>query len=168
MDRETLIARLVDHSKHPRHRGRLERPDVSMPGGNPGCGDLVTLHVRAGDEGDRVAETSFEGEGCTISMGATSMLLQRVNREQLGFEEVRDFSYEEMLDMVGREVVGTRHRCATLALGTLKAAVRVIEMDRKLRAAGYSDEQIREMRDAVAQQAVGAGLVVGSEAKATG
>ena len=105
MDRETLIARLVDHSRHPRHKGRLERPDVSMPGGNPGCGDVVTLHVRAGDEGGRVAEASFEGEGCTISMGATSMLLQRVNRERLGFDEVLDFSYEEMLDMVGREVV---------------------------------------------------------------
>ncbi len=166
MDRETLIARLVDHFQHPRHRGRLDSPDVSMPGGNPGCGDLVTLHVKAGDDGRCVAEVSFEGEGCTISMGATSMLLQRVNREHPSFDELLDFSYEEMLDMVGREVVGTRHRCATLALGTLKAAVKTIETDRKLRAAGYSDEQIREMREAVARQAVGAGLVVGSEAKA--
>jgi nitrogen fixation NifU-like protein len=149
VDRETLIARLVDHYKHPRHRSRLDQADVRMPGGNPDCGDLITLHVRAAPEEARLAEASFEGEGCTISQAAASILLKKLNRERPSFEEVLDFSYEEMLDMLGREVVGFRHRCATLALGTLKKAIKAIEMDRKLRAAGYSDEEIREMREAV-------------------
>jgi len=164
MDRETAIEMLVDHFKHPRHHGPLPDADVSMPGGNPGCGDLVTIHLKA--DGDRIGTASFEGSGCTISQAAASILLRDVNREHTTFQEVLDYSYERMLDRLGREVVGFRHRCATLALATLKAAVRVIEMDEKLRGAGYSDEEIRELRDAAAQRVAGAGLVVGTGAHA--
>ncbi len=167
MDRDALIARLVDHYQRPRHKGALGQADVSMPGGNPGCGDLVTLHVKT-DGADRIAEASFEGAGCTISQAAASILLRKVNREHPTFEDVRDLTYEEMLDLLGREVVGFRHRCATLALGTLKAAVKALEMDRKLRGAGYSDEEIRELRDAAAKQAVGSGHVVGAGAEEAG
>jgi len=62
--------------------------------------------------------------------------------------------------------VGSRPRCATLALGTLKAAVKRIEMDRRLRAAGRSDEEIRVLREALASQAGGSGLVFGEGAEA--
>ena len=150
MDRETLIAILVEHSKHPRHKGRLEDADVSMPGGNPGCGDVITLHVKADPEEPRIATATFEGSGCTISQAAASILLGLVNRDRLSFEKALDFSYEEMLSLLGREVVGSRYTCATLALGTLKTAVKTIEMDRRLKAAGHSTEDIRRLREALA------------------
>ncbi|HEU5210667.1 MAG TPA: iron-sulfur cluster assembly scaffold protein [Longimicrobiales bacterium] len=165
MDRQTRIALLVDHFRNPRHRGTLEHPDVSMPGGNPGCGDVVTMHVRAADGDDRIAEVSFEGEGCTISQAAASILAQRANRKHYTFDEIAAMSYEEMIDLLGSDIVGSRPRCATLALGTLKAAVKRIEMDRRLRAAGRSDEEIAQMRAAIAQQA-GGGLVFGEDAVA--
>ncbi len=162
MDRETAIELLVDHYRRPRHKGPLADADVTMPGGNPGCGDLVTMHVKA--DGHRIAAATFEGSGCTISQAAASILLRQVNRENTSFQDVLDFSYEEMLDRLGRDVVGFRHRCAMLALATLKAAVRVIEMDGKLRSAGHSDEEIKALRDAAAKRVAGAGLVVGSGA----
>ena len=80
MDRETCIAWLVDHYRRPRHRGKLEDADVRVPGGNPGCGDLVTLYLRAEDGEDRVAAASFEGVGCTLSQAAASILAERTNR----------------------------------------------------------------------------------------
>jgi nitrogen fixation NifU-like protein len=166
MDRETAIAFLVDHYKHPRHKGRLAEPDVEMPGGNPGCGDVVVVQVRVDPTGGRIVEAAFEGSGCTISQAAASILLQRVNREQPQLDSVLELSYDEMIDMLGRDVVGFRHRCATLALGTLKAAVKTIQTDAKLRAAGYSDDEIRELRAARAAQAAGPGLVVGDGAAA--
>jgi nitrogen fixation NifU-like protein len=166
MDRQTRIALLVDHFKRPRHKGRLDEADARMPGGNPGCGDVVTLHVRAESGEDRLAEVSFEGEGCTISQAAASILAQRMNRKHPTFAEVLDLSYEEMIDLLGQDVVGSRPRCATLALGTLKAAVKRIEMDRKLRAAGRTDEEIATMREALAAQAAGNGLVFGERAAA--
>jgi nitrogen fixation NifU-like protein len=164
MDRQTRIAHLVDHFKNPRHKGRLEQADARMPGGNPGCGDVVTMHVRAVPDENRIAEVSFEGEGCTISQAAASILAQRVNRKQLTFGEIDELSYEAMIDLLGKDIVGSRPRCATLALGTLKAAVRRIEMDRRLRAAGRSDDEIRQMREALAAQAAGTGLVFGDDA----
>src|SRR5690606_18925212 len=135
-----------------------------MPGGNPGCGDVVTLYVRAEPDEDRIAAVGFEGEGCTISQAAASILAERMNRKRPTFDEVLALSYEQMIDLLGRDIVGSRPRCATLALGTLKAAVKRIEMDRKLRAAGHTDEEIRRLRDAIAAQAAGTGFVIGEGA----
>ncbi len=165
MDQETRIAWLVDHFKRPRHRGKLPDADARVPGGNPGCGDIITMYLKGQDGEDRVAAVSFEGVGCTLSQAAASILAERINRQQPTFAEVLDFAYEEMLDLLGRGIAASRPQCATLALGTLKGAVKTVEMNRKLRAAGRSDAEIAELRRAVAEQAAGTGLVIGDGAE---
>jgi nitrogen fixation NifU-like protein len=165
MDRETRIAWLVDHARRPRHAGRLDGAEVSVPGGNPGCGDLVTLHLKSDPAADRVAAVSFEGTGCILSQAAASILAERVNQQRPHFTEVMDMSYESMMDLVGRDVANSRPRCATLALGTLKAAVKAAEMNRKLKAAGHTEEGIAELRRAIAAAAEGTGLVLGEGAE---
>jgi nitrogen fixation NifU-like protein len=55
-------------------------------------------------------------------------------------DEVLEMSYEDMIEALGREVVETRPRCATLALGTLKAAARKYVRDEQRRAAGLPVE----------------------------
>ena len=146
MDRETRVAWIVDHYQHPRHRGALPDADVRMPGGNPGCGDLLTAYVRAAPGEDRVTALSYEGEGCTLSQAAASILAERVNRDHPTFEQVMAFTYEEMMDLLGKDIVSSRPRCATLALGTLKAAVRRLDMDRRLKAAGRTEAEVRALR----------------------
>ena len=165
MDRETRIAWLVDHSRRPRYRGKLPDADARVPGGNPGCGDVITLYLKAKGGEDRVAAVSFEGVGCTLSLAAASILAERTNRLTPTFEEVLAFSYEEMLDLLGRDIAFSRPQCATLALGTLKGAVKTVEMNRKLRAAGHTDEEIGELRRAIAAQAEGTGFVLGEGAE---
>ena len=165
MDRETRVAWLVDHYQRPRHRGKLPDVDAQVPGGNPGCGDIVTMYLKAKEGEERVAAVSFEGVGCTLSQAAASILAERMNRQQPTFSEVLDFSYEEMLDLLGRGIASSRPQCATLALGTLKGAVKTVEMNRKLRAAGHSNQEIRELRRAVAAQGAGTGLVIGEGAE---
>ena len=44
--------------------------------------------------------------------------------------EIEQMDYTTMVDVIGREVAQTRPRCATLALGTLKAAVKKYRADR--------------------------------------
>jgi nitrogen fixation NifU-like protein len=166
MDRDTRIAWLVDHAKRPRHAGVLPDADARVPGGNPGCGDLVTLYLKADPAEDRVAAVSFEGTGCTLSQAAASILAERTNRRHPTFAEVLEFTYEDMMDLVGRDVADSRPRCATLALGTLKAAVKTAEMNRKLTAAGKSALEIAELRRAIAAAAEGTGLVLGEGAEA--
>jgi nitrogen fixation NifU-like protein len=148
MDRETRIAWLVDHARRPRHPGALPDADVQVPGGNPGCGDVVTVFLKADPVEERIAAVTFEGTGCTLSQAAASILVERVNRQRPTFAEVEALTYEEMMDLVGRDVADARPRCATLALGTLKAAVQAVAMNRKLKAAGHSDAGIAALRRA--------------------
>ncbi|MBI2615392.1 MAG: iron-sulfur cluster assembly scaffold protein [Gemmatimonadetes bacterium] len=165
MDRETRIAWLVDHARRPRHRGKLPDADAQVPGGNPGCGDVITMYVQGQNGEDRLAAVGFEGEGCILSQAAASILAERVNRQRPTFEEVLAMSYEDMLDLLGRDVADARPRCATLALGTLKAAVKTVEMNRKLLLAGHTVADIQELRRAIAAQAEGTGLVLGEGAE---
>jgi len=164
LDRETRVAWLVDHYQHPRHRGVMADADVRMPGGNPGCGDVLTAYLRAQPGEDRVEALTYEGEGCTLSQAAASILAERVNRDHPTFEQVRAFTYEEMMDLLGRDIVSSRPQCATLALGTLKAAVRRLEMDRQLRAAGRSDAEVRALRGQADVPVEDGGLVFGEAA----
>ncbi len=118
-DRQEFIDFILDHYENPRHHGAMENPDVVMRGGNPGCGDIVTMYVRL-DEGERITEVSFEGEGCTISQAAASIVTEKVIGRTLA--EVTALDARIVVDEMGREVVANRLRCATLALNTLKAA----------------------------------------------
>ena len=66
MDRQDYIEIILDHYEHPRNKGRMEDADIQLGGGNPGCGDLITVYVKVGED-DRIERVTFEGEGCTIS-----------------------------------------------------------------------------------------------------
>jgi len=121
VDRQEAIEYLLDHYQHPRNQGPMEHADVVLPGGNPGCGDIVTIYLKVNDAGDHVERVTFEGQGCTISQAAASILTEMVEGKPLA--EIDEMDFNDMIDELGREVVSTRPRCATLALGTLKAAI---------------------------------------------
>ena len=136
MDRQMQIQILTDHYRKPRHRGTIEDADVAMPGGNPGCGDVVTVYIKGAEDHEHLQDATYEGEGCTISMAAASMLLEEVHDGDLTMNEIMEMDYNEMIDKLGKQIVASRPRCATLGLGTLKAAIRKYQRDRQLAAAG--------------------------------
>ncbi len=121
MERQEYIEFLLDHFNNPRNRGSLEDPDIMVNGGNPGCGDVVTLYVKLDGE-EHITDIKFEGHGCTISMAASSLLTEMVQGKTL--EQVRQLDYSELIDTLGREVVQSRLRCATLAMDTLQGGAR--------------------------------------------
>src|SRR6266699_3181618 len=112
-----------------------------------------------------VSRAGTRGVGCTLSLAAASNLAERVNRDKTSFDEILSFTPEAWIDLLGRDIAQARPQCALLALGTLKAAVKTVEMNRKLKAAGHSDEQIRELRRAIAEQGTETGVVVGEGAE---
>ena len=131
MGRQDRIALLVDHSKNPRHKGVLEGADVAMPGGGPECGGSVVIYLK-GDGDGRIEDLSFTGEGDTISMGAASVIMQKVHDEDLTMDEVIDLDYGAFVEGLGSDVVGSRTRNATLGLSTLKAAIKKYQSDARL------------------------------------
>jgi nitrogen fixation NifU-like protein len=98
----------------------MEDASVQLGGGNPGCGDLITVYLRIDDTG-KVSEASFEGEGCTISQAGGSIITEIV--EGLTLDEIKLLGKDTMVEEMGDDVVKSRVRCATLALGTVQAAV---------------------------------------------
>jgi nitrogen fixation protein NifU and related proteins len=127
MDRKAIIDTLLEHYEQPHNYGPLEDADVVLPGGIPDCGDKVTIYLKVAPGGERIAGLRFEGQGCTISMAAASMLTEQMQGASLA--EAASFDENALIDLLGREVVQSRPRCATLALGTLKAAVRQYKLE---------------------------------------
>ena len=133
MDRKERVAFLVEHFENPRHKGVLENADVAVPGGSPECGGSVVVYLK-GDGNGGIGDLSWTGQGDTISMGATSVIVERVRNDNLTLQQVLDLSYERFMDSLGRDVIGSRTRNATLGLSTLKNAVRKYQRDHHARA----------------------------------
>ncbi len=68
---------ILDHYKHPHHRGLREPFGAEVHHVNPTCGDEVTLRVHVTDDG-LVGDVSYDGQGCSISQAATSVLTDQV------------------------------------------------------------------------------------------
>jgi nitrogen fixation NifU-like protein len=73
---------ILDHYKHPQHRGLNDPFDAEVHHVNPTCGDEVTLRLRLED--GRVADLSWVGEGCSISQASTSVMSGLVVGEPVG------------------------------------------------------------------------------------
>lgn len=69
---------ILDHYKHPQHRGLREPFAAQVFHVNPVCGDEVTLRVTLSDDGTNVTDVSYDGQGCSISQAATSVLAEQV------------------------------------------------------------------------------------------
>jgi len=119
LTRQDYIENILDHHDNPRNKRRLDPADIEASGGNPGCGDIVVMFVNI-DEDGRIREATFQGEGCTISQAAASMLTDELVGKTL--DEVRSMSYEDVIEDMGKDVVSTRTKCATLALTIMKSA----------------------------------------------
>ena len=137
--RELYQEVILDHSRHPRHFGPLDRATHKAEGYNPLCGDRVTVMLALDGEG-RVADIKFEGKGCAISQASASMMTEMLAGRTLpeaeklmrGFlhlvkgEEAGDLSADdrEQLDvMAGISEFPMRVKCATLAWHTFKNAL---------------------------------------------
>ena len=131
MDRQDRIALLVEHARDPRHEGVLKDADVAMPGGGPECGGSVVVYLK-GDGNGRIEGLSFTGQGDIISLGAASIVMQKVHDEDLTMDEVIDLDYGAFVEGLGSDVVGSRTRNATLGLSTLKSAIRKYQRDARL------------------------------------
>ena len=75
---------ILDHYKRPRHRGLREPFGAEVHHVNPTCGDEVTLRVRLSDDGEQVLDVSYDGQGCSISQAATSVLSDQVIGQSVG------------------------------------------------------------------------------------
>ena len=108
---------ILDHYKNPRFRGELDPADISYEDDNPLCGDNIRIDLRV-DDNDRIVECAFSGQGCAISQASASMLMEDIQGKTL--EEIKKYSRDDILDMLGIELGPVRLKCAMLSLKVLK------------------------------------------------
>ena len=135
---------IVDHYKHPEHRGLLDDFDAEIHHVNPTCGDEVTLRVRV--VAGTVKDVGWVGEGCSISQASTSVMSDLVvgrpveqalamqekflrlmqSRGKGELAELTDKEADELGDAVAFEGVSkypARVKCALLGWMAMKGAV---------------------------------------------
>jgi len=135
---------IVDHYKHPEHRGLLDDFDAEIHHVNPTCGDEVTLRIRVAD--GTVKDVGWVGEGCSISQASTSVMSDLVvgrpveqalamqekflrlmqSQGKGGLAELSDKEADELGDAVAFEGVSkypARVKCALLGWMAMKGAV---------------------------------------------
>lgn len=130
---------ILDHSRHPRHFGKLVHATHSGEGYNPLCGDRVNIYLDVGADG-RVKDIAFEGKGCAISQASASLMtdmlkgrtVQEAETLMEGFlhlvkgEDARalpEDDRETLNVMAGVSAFPMRVKCATLAWHTMKSAL---------------------------------------------
>lgn len=141
-----LYAELIlDHSKAPHGAGLREPFEAEVHHVNPTCGDEVRLRVHL--EGETVADISHDSIGCSISIAATSMMMQDAIGEPLPQVLARADAVRAMLTSRGKdpgdaEQIGdavalagvsrypARVKCALLGWSAFTAAVAQVAPDR--------------------------------------
>ena len=92
---------ILDHYKHPQHRGLREPFAAQVYHVNPVCGDEVTLRVTLSGDGETVTDVSYDGQGCSISQASTSVLTQQVIGRSVGDALKTITAFSEMVSSRG-------------------------------------------------------------------
>jgi nitrogen fixation NifU-like protein len=130
--RELYQQVVLDHNKSPHNFRAIAPCEHEADGYNPLCGD--TVHVYVTLEGDTIADTSFQGEGCAISKASASMMTQALKGKTVEAAKALSDEFQAMVTcglpapgklavFAGVREYPMRVKCATLAWHTMKAAI---------------------------------------------
>ena len=127
---------ILDHYKSPRNKRALPGAELSCSANNPLCGDEITIHAHIAD--GRVAEVTFEGQGCSISQASASMLTEAVTGKHVegaqaltadfrgmmeGRVEPTEEEFGDLIALRGVVKYPVRIKCAVLAWDVLQEAL---------------------------------------------
>lgn len=109
---------ILDHYKHPRNFGHLDRANASSEAYNATCGDKMRIEIKYTSA---IEDVRFSGEGCAISQASASMLTEKV--KGMNKKQMRKLSRIDIEDMLGTTLTPSRVKCATLPLEVLQKAI---------------------------------------------
>jgi nitrogen fixation protein NifU and related proteins len=113
--------RILDHYKHPRNFGHLERVDLTGSENNPLCGDHITIELQLDAARSSVQDIRFNGDGCAISVASASMLTAKIKGQPLA--QVSQMRRADMEKMLAIPLSPVRIKCALTSLKALALAL---------------------------------------------
>ena len=133
---------ILEHGKSPRNLGKCEGYSHTAKGYNPLCGDKVHVYLKL-DNGKKVENLTFEGDGCAISLASASIMTELVKGKS--FNEAKDIMSDflsmikntseiksnhldedqkiKIMSLSGVKQFPMRVKCATLSWHTLNSAL---------------------------------------------
>lgn len=111
---------VVDLYKNPLNK-RVIKNALTASGANATCGDKVQIYLKL-DKKNRVADASFKGEGCAISIAAASLLTEHAKGKSL--KEISSWNNKNIFEWLGTELGPARIKCGILALETIQKRIR--------------------------------------------
>jgi len=127
---------ILDHYKHPRHFAKIAEADAMVDEENPTCGDHIKLNAAVAD--GRLSELNIECSGCAICTASSSMMAEKVIRQQVpeirsmisrfnemmrGGEELTDDELGDLMALKGVRKYPLRIKCCTMPWHALEAAL---------------------------------------------
>ena len=130
---------ILDHYRHPQHRGLREPFDAEVHHVNTSCGDELMLRVKLSADGTIVDDVSYEAEGCSISQASTSVMAEEIVGRPVEEAMAKLAEFERMITSRGQvdgdeEIIGdgvafsgvsqypARVKCALLGWKAFQAA----------------------------------------------
>lgn len=101
MDLDSLYQEIIlDHYRDPHNAGLREPFEAEVHHVNPTCGDEITLRVHL--DGDRIADVSYNSEGCSISQASASVLTDLVIGRTIQQAETKHQAFLELMQSKGK------------------------------------------------------------------
>ena len=133
---------ILDHAKNPRNKGKCEGYNHDAKAHNPLCGDKVHIYLKVG-KNKEVQDSSFEGEGCAISLASASILTEIIkgkdyniakkiiedflnmikNETSITINSLSDDQKTTLMSLSGVKQFPMRVKCATMAWHTFDTAL---------------------------------------------
>lgn len=90
---------ILDHYKHPLHKGLSVEKTVQVHHVNPSCGDEITLNLLLED--DVVKDVTWDGVGCSISQASSSIMSDLVHGKSMDHALTILESFSELMSSKG-------------------------------------------------------------------
>jgi nitrogen fixation NifU-like protein len=107
---------ILEHYKNPQNKGKLLAPDVVIEDANPLCGDNLEVFLKIKD--NKLADISFEGKGCALSIATASILSEEIKGKNIS--EINNLTREDVYALIGIDVSPARNKCVMLSLVAIK------------------------------------------------
>lgn len=139
---DTYREEILEHWQNPQNYGEMEGADLVIDQVNPLCGDEVTFYFRIRErisdkskitntkyyrkkpkaKGEkRIADVSFVGKGCAISVASASILSEKMKGKSV--RDLAKLTGEDVFKLLGGPVAPARLKCAFLPLEVVKKLI---------------------------------------------
>ena len=115
---EQYTKKVMDHFMHPRNVGEIPDADGVGHVGNPICGDIMELYLKAKD--DKIVDAKFKTFGCGAAIATSSMVTELVKGKSV--EETLSISNRAVAEALGGLPRRKLH-CSVLAEEALRSAI---------------------------------------------